>query len=675
MDGKLSDILAEIQRTWYGLTDGGFACFKDDRQVLGFDKPTELPGKVQEAIDQGLEVNGYTYRRCKWWVIQSAAQDTDRLRFVAWSKPGEGESQRLLLDTWMETLSFGLREEHLGKSLTEALVGAWDRLSFLYEFTHIVSRATDLLDLMEAIIALLKKVIFVEDVFIVLREDSELHTLTASGQDLPDVDLLLTLTEDSAGPVSKRELHDSLVLANSELVDCGDLLVARLTLDGQTKGMMGFIDALPDRFTANDIQLLASAADRVCSIIESMRSRMIREERQRIERELKVAARIQASLLPDELPEIPGVDIAVYLQPARHVGGDIYASSRNQDGDPIMILADVAGKGMPAAILTSIVHGTFRGHAPFCEKPADLMKIIGRYIYQDLERADTFVTAIVLRCLQQERSFEYASAGHVDALLWRYENAEVEFLPGTGIPLGIDPKYPYGNRTVPLHPGDLVLVYSDGVTEAEDPQGKVLGLQGLSDIIYATHPARAEDQIRALISGLEVHRQGLPARDDVALLMFRCIHEDDANRTALPFVIDSDFIAVRSVVDLIRGLKDRQIEGHPCLDGQMLDDFALATSEILSNQIHHAFGEGSGRIQGCVVVEENRLVADLYDHGVPIPEPLQVRMFDGTEPPERGYGLMLAEGLLDTCEYHRIGGTRNHWQLIKNIHGVDKNEN
>ncbi len=674
MDGELSDILAEIQKAWSDLTGGGFACFVDDRQILGFDKRTKLPGEVRDAIDQGHTIEGFPYRERNWWVVQSSTKETNRLRFVTWAKADEAKSYRLLLQTWMEALTFGLREEHLGENLTEALVGAWDRLSFFYEFTHIVGRATDLLDLMEEIIALLKRVIFVEDVFIVLCEEGGVDTHTASGEDLPDADLLVTLIEDSVGPVSMRELKDALVLADSELAECGDLLVARLTLDGQTNGMMGFIDTLPGRFTANDIQLLASAADRVCSIIESMRSRMIFDERQRIERELEVAARIQASLLPDELPEIPGVDIAVYLKPARHVGGDIYASSKNKDGNPIMILADVAGKGMPAAILTSIVHGTFRGHAPFCEKPSDLMTIIGRNIYQDLERADTFVTAIVMRCLQREGVFEYASAGHVDALLWRYKDGEVEFLPGTGIPLGIDPKYPYENRTVPLHPGDLLLVYSDGVTEAEDPKGKVLGLQGLSDIIYATHPAHAEIQIRTLISGLEIHRRGMPARDDVALIMFRCIHEDDSNRTVLPFVIDSDLNDVRSVVDLIRGLEEKQIDGYP-LDRQLLDNFALATSEILSNQIHHAFREGTGRIQGRVVVEDDRLVTDLYDHGVSIPEPLQVSLFEGVEPPERGYGLMLAEGLLDKCEYQRIGGTRNHWRLVKYIHGVDKNEN
>ncbi len=669
MDGELSDILAEIQKAWFGLTGGGFACFLDDRIILGFGDRTKLPGKVQDALDQGLALDGFTHRRRKWWVVQSSTEAAERLRIVAWSKADAGEEYRLLLPTWAEAISFGLREENLGKNLTEALVGAWDRLSFFYEFTHIVSQATDLLDLMDAVIALLKKVIFVEDVFIVLREDGELHTLTASERSLPDADLLLSLIEDSEGPLSMRELKASLVHADSGLAAYGDLLVARLTLDGQKNGMMGFIDTHPGRFTSNDIQLLASAADRVCSIIQSIRLRMIWEERQRIERELEVAARIQASLLPDELPEIPGVDIAVYLQPARHVGGDIYAASRTSEGDPIMILADVAGKGMPAAILTSIVHGTFRGHAPFCENPADLLKKIGRYVYQDLERADTFVTAVVMRCLQRNGAFEYASAGHVDALLWRNEDREIEFLPGTGIPLGIDPKYPYENRTVPLHPGDLVLVYSDGVTEAEDPQGKVLGLQGLSDIIYATHPACAEAQIQTLLSGLEIHRQKMPARDDVALLLFRCIHENDATRTVIPFVIDAKFDAVRSVVDLIRSLEGKH------LDRQLLDNFALATSEILTNQIRHAFGEGMGRIQGRLVVEEDRLVTDLYDHGVPIPVPLQVNTFDDSEPPERGYGLMLAEGLLDTCEYQRIGGTRNHWRLIKYIRGVDKNEN
>ncbi len=665
MDGELSDILEEIRKTWIGMTGGGFACYIGDRQFLGFGRQTKLPKKVQNALGHDLEIDAYTYRGRKWWVVQSSMQESDRLRFVAWTKAEESNSYRHLLQTWLDGFTFGLREQNLGKNLTEALVGAWDRLSFFYEFTHIVSRVTELSELMTEIIALLEKVIFVEDVFIVLRDDGELQTCTASKQDLPDADLLLSLIDNSVGPVSMRELKDDLVQAGSPLIEYGDLLVARLALDGQTNGMMGFLDTLPGRFTANDIQLLASAADRVCSIIESMRSRLIWEERQRIERELEVAARIQASLLPDEFPEIPGVDIAVHLQPAQHVGGDMYASSKTQDGDLIMILADVAGKGIPAAILTSIVHGTFRGHAPFCNKPADLMKKIGHYIYQDLEKADTFVTAFVMRCLQQQSAFEYASAGHVDALLWRHETQEAEFLPGTGIPLGIEPEYPYEDRMVTLHPGDLLLAYSDGVTESEDPEGKVLGLQGLSDIIYATHPARAADQINALRLGLEIHRQGLPARDDVALLLFRCEHEMDAKRTVIPFVIDSDFHAVRSVVDLIRGLEDIVVEEHTSLNKQLLDDFALATSEILTNQIRHAFGESRGRIQGCVVIEAGRLITDLYDHGVPIPEPLRVRTFNGPEPPERGYGLMLAEGLLDTCEYHRIGETRNHWRLIK----------
>lgn len=667
MDEELSDILAQIQQTWSGLTGGGIAGYVGDHQVLAFEKQIKLPPKVREALDKCLALECYSYRGQNWMIVESTSPRIERLRFVVWNKADDPKSYHLLLQTWLEAVSFGIREQNLGKNLTEALVSAWDRLSFFYEFTQIVSRATNLSELMEEIITLLTKVIFVEDVFIVLVQNGELQIVTASKQTLPDADLLLSLISDSADPLTMRELKESLMLARSTLVKYGDLLVASLTLDGHESGMIGFLDTLPGRFTANDIQLLASVADRVCSIIESMRSRMIWQERQRIERELEVAARIQESLLPAEIPNIERVDIAVYLHPARHVGGDIYATSETAEGDPIMILADVAGKGMPAAILTSIVHGIFRGHAPFSLEPADLLMKIGHQIYQDLERADTFVTAVLMRCRQKEGAFDYASAGHVDALLWRNRDQEIEFLPATGIPLGIEPDFTYQTVTVELHPGDLVLVFSDGVTEAEDPYGKVLGLQGLSDIIYATHPASAEDQINALRLGLEVHRQGLPTRDDVALLLFRCVHELDGKRKVIPFVIDSDFHAVRNVVDIIRGLEDTMEEMKAPLDPQLLDNFALATSEIITNQIRHAFAEGMGRIQGRIVVEAERLTTDLFDHGVPIPEPLQVRVFDGDEPPERGYGLMLAEGLLDTCEYRRIGGTRNHWRLVKNL--------
>ncbi len=346
------------------------------------------------------------------------------------------------------------------------------------------------------------------------------------------------------------------------------------------------------------------------------------------------------------------------------------------EGDPLVMLADVAGKGSPAAILTAAVHATFRGQAPFCTHPAELLIRMGRLLYQDLDTADTFVTATIVRLLQEPLAFEFASAGHVDALLWSQRKAQIEYLPATGIPLGIEMESDYQSKHILLDPGDLLLICSDGVTEAEDPNGKVLGLQGLSDIIYATNPASAEIQIETLQAGLEVHRSGSPSRDDVVLLIVRAQQEEeDSRRRVVPFVIPTEFTAIRNIVDCIRNLgSDVQIE-IPDLRRQVLDDFALAVSEIIANQIIHAFRGHRGRIQGRIEVDSHRLVADLYDHGVQYkPSSEHPTSVEIDAPPEEGFGLMLARGLLDSCEYNRLESMRNHWRLIKNLPGDKSHE-
>jgi sigma-B regulation protein RsbU (phosphoserine phosphatase) len=239
--------------------------------------------------------------------------------------------------------------------------------------------------------------------------------------------------------------------------------------------------------------------------------------------------------------------------------------------------------------------------------------------------------------------------------------------------LGIDPTCKYHSQQIALESGDVLYLYSDGVTEAENPEGEILGLRGLSDIINATNPAQAEKQIKVIVESLDVYRRDLPLRDDVTLLLVRALPEGGISREVIPFVIPAELAAVSQLVDLVRTLNQTLPISDAKHRRQIADDFALALSEVVANQVEHSFQGQKGQIYGRVIVDTDKLAADLYDNGVPFqPSKSPKIQFDPDDPPERGYGLRLIRGLLDLFECYRLEGELNHWHLVKMFSGVDK---
>jgi serine phosphatase RsbU (regulator of sigma subunit)/anti-sigma regulatory factor (Ser/Thr protein kinase) len=554
--------------------------------------------------------------------------------------------------------------------LTEALVEAWDRLTFLYELTHIAGHATELPTMLNSIVRLLSQVVSAEEVFLVTVDEDGWGSVTASGQPLVSPSVLVENVYYVGRPLGLAELKPALERADSPLAEVGDLLIAPLIGEGDLSGVIGLLDSKEGCFDSTDVQLLASVAEQVGGLIQAAKARAEREESQRLEHELEIAAGIQASLLPTSLPQIPGLELVAYLRPARHIGGDFYDVAEAKTGEPMLMLADVAGKGSPAAILTAVVHATFRGEALHRHDPAELLKVMNRLVHPDLEKAEAFVTAVIVRLESDAKGFSYASAGHADCVLWRHREERVEWLSATGLPLGIDSSAIYHSEQIALDPGDILLLYSDGVTEAENPDGGILGLQGLSDIIVATNPARAEEQIKVIVESLDVYRHGLPLRDDVALMMVRAMNKDEQKAKVFPFVIPAEVLFVRQLVDLVRNLSSNLPIRSSKLRRQVADNFALAISEVVTNQIQHAFLGPKGQIHGRISIGRTQLTADLYDRGAPFkPTDSPIVPVDPDDPPERGYGLRLVRGLLDRVETRRLEGGRNHWHLVKDLTG------
>jgi serine phosphatase RsbU (regulator of sigma subunit)/anti-sigma regulatory factor (Ser/Thr protein kinase) len=672
MERNTFALVQSFEEVWKTLTRGGMVV------LIGTERPElsvsgrKLPRAVQQGLESGKPIDQLKHRGALWWVRASSEEWPVQVRLIAWAK--EEHRWSPLLQAWTDSIAYALAEQSVAEELTGALVSAWDRLTFLYELTQIAGQLTELPVMLGSIVELLAQVVTVDEVFLVTKGDLVWESVTTSGRELSQPETFVDLVRGSGRPMGLDELLPALARAQSPLANAGDLLVAPLHGEDEPLGVIGFADSRDAHFDANDVQLLASVAEQVSALIEAAHARAAREERQRMEHELAIAANIQASLLPVDLPQIPGLELAAYLRPAQQIGGDFYDVASSLSGHPMLLIADVAGKGPPAAILTAVLHATFRGAAAHQDDPANLLNVMGRLLYSDLEKSSTFVTATIVRLGVDPLNFKYASAGHADALIWRNDKQCVEFLPATGLPLGIEPSTEYFNHAITFQSGDVLLLYSDGITEAVDPDGKVLGLQGLSDIIYATHPAKAEKQIETLIDGLDVHRRGLPLEDDVALILIREVLGVDDTSVVVPFVIPAEVSAVSGFVKLMRDLEPN-FRLEPRNGRELADNFALALTEIVTNQIQHAYPSSGGRIQGSVTIEENRIIANLYDYGVQFRQPPETGMaLDIENPPNRGYGLKLVRGLVDECVYSRIEGGRNHWQLVKSLIGDDENE-
>src|SRR5215208_5273760 len=267
-------------------------------------------------------------------------------------------------------------------------------------------------------------------------------------------------------------------------------------------------------------QLNKDLERRVTERTEQLKSAMakqqeVAQERERIEQELRVARLIQHTLLPKSLPELEGHQIAVHYQPAREVGGDFYDFLWLPDGRLGLIVGDVSGKGVPAAIVMAIartlLHAAYRMGSP---APGEILEQVNNILYQDIP-GNMFVTCLAALLDSKTGRLHYANAGH-DAPYVRHADG-VGRLRARGMPLGLMPNMIYEQKEITLEPGESVLLYSDGLVEAHDPRREMFGFPRMQSFVGA-HPDAAT-LIESLLAELERFTgEEWQQEDDITLL-------------------------------------------------------------------------------------------------------------------------------------------------------------
>ncbi|MGH9316696.1 MAG: PP2C family protein-serine/threonine phosphatase [Thermoanaerobaculia bacterium] len=272
-------------------------------------------------------------------------------------------------------------------------------------------------------------------------------------------------------------------------------------------------------FTPTDARLLSLFAAQAAAAIETARLHREAIEKERIERELELAAAIQREILPRSLPEVPGVELAAGNLPTRHVGGDYYDFFPLSRGRLAFLVADVSGKGVPAALLVSTVHAAVHLQIDEAKTIADLVARIDRHL-QRYAATRKFLTLFFGLLEPDSGLLHYVSAGHNPALLVR-RSGEIARLASTGVPVGMLPNSTWREETVVLERGDLFCVYTDGVTEAGNESEEEFGLERLSALLASAGGRPAQELCDSVFARVAEFASGMPQYDDQTLLLLR----------------------------------------------------------------------------------------------------------------------------------------------------------
>jgi serine phosphatase RsbU (regulator of sigma subunit) len=259
-----------------------------------------------------------------------------------------------------------------------------------------------------------------------------------------------------------------------------------------------------------------SQANTLHTTLERLEEEM--RERQRVEHELGVARRIQHALLPKDLPELEGWEIARHYQPAREVGGDFYDFLRLEDGRVGLVIGDVSGKGIAAALVMANTQSVLRAVAQREGiTPGRVLEEANEVLYAYIPPT-MFITCLYAILDPESGGLVYANAGH--DLPYLHRNSEAEELRARGMPLGLMPGMDYEEKEVTLEAGDSALFYSDGLVEAHNPKGEMFGFPRLRALVaeYGEEPSLEETLLEELYSFVG---EGWEQEDDITLLTLK----------------------------------------------------------------------------------------------------------------------------------------------------------
>jgi len=273
-------------------------------------------------------------------------------------------------------------------------------------------------------------------------------------------------------------------------------------------------------------RLLRLVADQTGVGIENNQLASELMQKERLDKELEIGAEIQRQLLPRNKPTIPSLDIAAQCLPAGRVGGDYYdfIPTQKSGGNWGIVIGDVMGKGVPAGLIMTMTRGMLRAEVLNGHPPRLILEHLNSLMYEDLEHAHRFVTMFYAEYDTRDKLLSYSNAAHVPPLLWRSHTNTVQALDTLGALVGFEPHSRYEQRSCSLQKGDVLLLYTDGITEAPNARGERFDEENLRCALRwaCQHYGTAQEILEHIIGQVrQFMGQTAQLEDDMTLLIIR----------------------------------------------------------------------------------------------------------------------------------------------------------
>ncbi len=363
--------------------------------------------------------------------------------------------------------------------------------------------------------------LFVRTFFLIYKTPKSVSLLASSGlSKKPDKKEIKSIFEEC--PVDVLTPDEDCLERHPFLKENQIANITGISIQNEKIAVIGVGKRLSgEAFAETDFNFLKSLANLAIVSIQKTYFLEERIDKERMEEELSIAKSIQRGLLPDPIPEIEGIDLAAENISSREVGGDYFDVAKTPDGSTILAIADVTGKGVPAALLMANLQSMLHVLLPVEITLAEATERINNLIFRNTP-IDKFITFFWGKYNSKHGLFRYVNAGHNPPLLLRNRSNTFEELSDGGLLLGaMESMMPYEQTDVEIQPGDLLVCYTDGVNEAINPAGdEEFGEERLMDCILENRNKKSAEIIREIEKQVREFTRG-PLQDDLTLLVIK----------------------------------------------------------------------------------------------------------------------------------------------------------
>jgi sigma-B regulation protein RsbU (phosphoserine phosphatase) len=403
------------------------------------------------------------------------------------------------------------------KSLAGEIIERYEEVNLLYDLGDDLARRFGEEEIARAVLRRLASLLRVESGAVFARSGGALEALAEQGEKkLPAAagELLAeaerkrapVLAEDSSPPLAAAPiLHSS---RGAEEAPIGAIVLA----GPETRGP----------FTSGDLKILAAVSAQAAIAMENARLHRDRREAERLRRDIEVARGIRAALLPKEAPRLTGAEISGRSEAAASIGGDTYGYLPDGRGGATIVVGDVGGHDIGSALLMSSARTVVFACAAESRDPGRVLAKASRLLYNNLSCANLLFSLVAARLEARKRRLHTASAGHPTPLLVRAASRRAERIQPEGLILGVEPEGRYEVVRTDLAPGDAVLFYTDGMTEARSEEGAFFGEDRLADLFVRSRRLSAEGIVDALFREARSFATGPPG-DDLTLVALKIL--------------------------------------------------------------------------------------------------------------------------------------------------------